>query len=126
MSDDHETWLREQGARIVGKQSLRRYILDRMPVNYTATDMMATVNTADDYLYHLEVPAALVNRWSRTSRQLHHIIELAERHNTSPIAEYIKPIERHRELLHENPMYREAWREFQSIRALLGEDTNWP
>lgn len=126
MSDDHETWLREQGARIVGKQSLRRYILDRMPLDYTAADMTATVNTAEDYLYHLEVPAALVNRWGKTSRQLKHLIELADRHNSSPVSEYAKGVERHHELLHENPMYREAWREFQSIRALLGEDTYWP
>jgi hypothetical protein len=126
MADDHESWLQEQGARIVGRQPLRRYILDRMPVNYTATDMMATVNTAEDYLYHLEVPAALVKRWSKTSRQLKYLIELADRHNSSPVTEYAKGVERHHELLHENPMYREAWREFQSIRALLGEDTYWP
>jgi hypothetical protein len=34
--------------------------------------------------------------------------------------------ERHLELLKENSMYQDAWKEFQSIRALLGETPHWP
>lgn len=126
MSNDHETWLKEQGVRVVGKQPLRRYVLDRMPVNYTASDMLAVMNTIDDCVYHLEVPSAIVNRWSSTHKRWEHLLETAERNNTHPTHMYIKNLERHRELLAENPMYREAWMEFQSIRALLGEDTYWP
>lgn len=126
MSNDHESWLKEQGVRVVGKQPLRRYVLDRMPVNYTASDMLAVMNTIDDCVYHLEVPSAIVNRWASTDKRWAQVMETAERNNTSPVHLYIKNIERHRELLAENPMYREAWLEFQSIRALLGEDTYWP
>lgn len=126
MSNDHETWLKEQGVRVVGKQPLRRYVLDRMPVNYTASEMLAVMNTIDDCVYHIEVPTAIVNKWASTEKRWMHLLETAERNNTHPAHLYIKNIERHRELLAENPMYREAWMEFQSIRALLGEDTHWP
>jgi hypothetical protein len=127
MSDSHDEWLKEQGARVIEKRPLRRVLFQ--PFSFSESP---DINTAmldidhEDHVYKIEVTSATLKKWQMYESRLHHVIKYADEHDSSPTNFYLDNRSKHNDLLVNNPMYREAWKEFQSIRALLGQDTYWP
>ena len=145
MSFDHESWLRKQGVKITGRHTLRRasnpgymdwgsnWANDR--IEWSAE----RYTVREEQVYQVELDQQTIERLERMEADIHHAIEYANRkyhtargssgYNGGPsdvTAFFIENKERHEELLKENSMYRDAWKEFQSIRALLGETPHWP
>ena len=134
MSIDHDEWLRKQGVKITGRYTLRRasippYMLypKDEPIDW------ATAETTTEQVYQVELDERTLDRLQR----LESIVQIAMQHasrvnRTSPDRSgsvgqfYIDNSHRHHELLKENSMYRDAWKEFQTIRVLLGETPHWP
>jgi hypothetical protein len=144
MAFDHESWLRKQGVKITSRHTLRRasnpgYMdwgsnwadgrIDWSAERYTVRE---------ECVYTVELDQQTIERLERMEADIHHAIEYANRKYTSRSAVgytggpsdvtqfFIDNKERHQELLKENSMYRDAWREFQTIRVLLGETPHWP
>lgn len=127
MSDSHDEWLKEQGARVIEKRSLRRAFLQ--PFSFSGIDdINDTINyrECEEHLYKIEVTSATLKKWQMYESRLNHVIKYADEHDSSPTNFYLDNRVKHQDMLVNNPMYREAWKEFQSIRALLGQDTHWP
>jgi hypothetical protein len=134
MSTDHDEWLRKQGVKITGRYTLRRasippYMLypKDEPIDW------APAETTTEQVYQVELDERTLDRLQR----LESIVQIAMQHasrvnRTSPDRSgsvgqfYIDNSHRHHELLKENSMYRDAWKEFQTIRVLLGETPHWP
>lgn len=143
MSEDHEQWLRRQGVKIVGRHTLRRahqpsYINWASDREDGRIDWSEQYTTTTEEVYQVELDERTIGRLERMEADIKHAIEFANRthggHLTgyrgpgpSDISDfYIENKERHLDLLKENSMYRDAWKEFQSIRVLLGETPHWP
>lgn len=143
MSTDHEEWLRKQGVKITGRHTLHRA---QQPsyMNWGSDREDGRINWAEQYtttqeqVYTVELDERTIERLERMEADIHHAIDYANRKYTSRGAVgyrggpsdvtqfFIDNKERHLELLQENSMYRDAWKEFQSIRVLLGETPHWP
>lgn len=128
MSIDHEEWLNKQGVRVTNRSTLRHasmpavsWMQEDGSVNWTSQSFTHT-----EQVYTVELTESIVSRFKYNEDQLGYIQEYAKRNGTMTASYYIDKSERHRQLLQENPMYRDAWREFQSIRVLLGETPHWP
>jgi hypothetical protein len=135
MSEDHEKWLSKQGVKITGRHTLRRssippYMLypKDEPIDW------APMETISEQVYQLEMDERTVERLRRSDIMITNAMEHAARlnrqgqvtHNGSVGHYVVENWNRHHELLKENSMYRDAWKEFQSIRVLLGETPHWP
>jgi hypothetical protein len=135
MSEDHEKWLSKQGVKITGQHTLRRssippYMLypKDEPIDW------APIETISEQVYQLEMDERTVERLRRSDIMITNAMEHAARlnsqgqaiHNGSVGHYFVENCNRHHELIKENEMYRDAWREFQSIRVLLGETPHWP
>jgi len=127
-------WLAKQGARVVSSTPLRRAFYNPISNWFKKPDSMTAMETLDyqsytesgDEMLNIDVPASVVKIWQSYESRLDHITKDADRYGVTPVQLELVQRKRHMELLHQNPMYHEAWLEFQSIRALLGETTNWP
>jgi hypothetical protein len=131
VTDSHDEWLKKQGVQVVSKQPVRQAFLkpiDPFKISLDTFDAVDHVHFHETQRYCIEVSEAVLTQWQKRDRQLQHIQEYAAESNSSlPYYDfYIKNKDRHEKLLSENPMYKQAWMEFQSIRALYGEDTMWP
>lgn len=144
MAFDHELWLKAQGIKITGRQTLRR-MLDPGYMNWGPEREDGRIDwSAEQYkireerLYQVELTEQTIERLEMHEASMRHAIDYANRKYTARISSgysggpsdvtafFIENKERHQELLNENSMYRDAWREFQSIRVLLGESPHWP
>ena len=128
MSIDHEEWLNKQGVRVTNRSTLRHasmpafsWMQEDGPVNWTSQTFTHT-----EQVYTVELTETVIKNLQYNDDRLKHIHEYAERKGGMPESYFLDNSQRHRQLLQENPMYRDAWREFQSIRALLGETPHWP
>lgn len=144
MSIDHESWLRKQGVKITGRHTLRRAAGQPGYINWASgqgdgrIDWSEQYTTTTEQVYQVELDERTIERLERMESDIHHAIEYANRKYTSRSAVgytggpsdvtqfFIDNKERHLELLQENSMYKDAWKEFQSIRVLLGETPHWP
>ncbi len=148
MAFDHEKWLREQGIKITGRHTLRRAVnLGYMDWANSRDD--GRIDGAHEFLtqkeeqvYQVEIDEATIERLERFESTVK--IAINDTYNTpydrnrrsyagysgynpNEVADFmIENRERHLELLKENEMYRDAWKEFQAIRVLLGETPHWP
>lgn len=143
MAFDHESWLRKQGVRITGRHTLRRAATPSFmnwanDQEHDRIDWSAQFTTTEEQVYQVEMDEHTIERFERFESTVKHALDHANRYNGRPQSGYsgygpndvsdffIQNRERHNELLKENSMYRDAWKEFQSIRALLGETPHWP
>jgi hypothetical protein len=127
MSNSHDEWLQEQGVRVIEKRPLRRALFQ--PISFRQSpdiDTAITYSDYEDHLYKIEVTGAMLKKWQMCEARLDHVIRYADKQDTSPTSFYLDNRAKHNDMMVNNPMYREAWQEFQSIRALLGQDTYWP
>jgi hypothetical protein len=143
MTIDHESWLRKQGVKITGRHTLRRASAPSF-MNWSSDraddriDWSEQFTTLEEQVYQVELDERTIERLERMESDILHAIEYANGRYTSrgdigykggpsDVTQFfIDNKERHLELLQENSMYRDAWKEFQSIRALLGETPHWP
>lgn len=138
MSEDHEKWLRQQGVKIVGRHTLRRahqpsYINWASERDDGLIDWSEQYTTTTEEVYQVELDERTIDRLQRLESIVQIAMEHASRANPTGMGRsgsvgrfYMDNLERHHELLQENAMYRDSWREFQSIRVLLGETPHWP
>ena len=140
MSVDHESWLRKQGARIIGQRTLHRASMPRFyhQVINDGKISEATFETTTEQVYQVELDERTIEKFERIESTVKQALDYANRFNSRQQVTYsgvgpndvsdffIQNRERHLELLKENQMYKDAWKEFQSIRALLGETPHWP
>lgn len=133
MSEDHEQWLRKQGVKIVGRNTLHRALMPRFDYNSNGPIDFAPINSITEQVYQVEIDERTIDRLRRNETLLLSAMEHASRltrqgmFNSNSVGQYfIDNSNRHYELLKENPMYKEAWKEFQTIRVLLGETPHWP
>lgn len=127
MADSHDEWLQEHGVRVIEKRPLRRAFFQ--PFSFKESpdiDTAITYSEHEEHLYKIEVSSATLKKWQMYEARLHHVIKYADDHDSSPTNFYLDNRAKHDDMMVNNPMYREAWKEFQSIRALLGQDTYWP
>jgi hypothetical protein len=97
--------------------------------------------TTQEQVYQVELTEQTIERLERFETTVKQALDYANRFNVrqhvgqsgyggagpNDVSDYlIENKERHLELLKENSMYRDAWKEFQSIRVLLGETPHWP
>lgn len=134
MSADHEEWLSKQGVKIISQHTLRRasippYMLypKDEPIDW------APMETTTEQVYQVEMDERTVERLRRSDIMITNAMEHAARLNrqglvvSGSVGKYfVDNCNRHHELIKENSMYRDAWKEFQSIRVLLGETPHWP
>jgi len=140
MADDHESWLRKQGVRITGQHTLRRASTPGY-MNWDSDqadgriDWSGDLKTTTEQVYQVELDERTIGKFERLESTVKYALEYMNRKHggqrpsapSNDVADYyIDNKERHLELLQENSMYRDAWREFQSIRVLLGETPHWP
>lgn len=144
MALDHESWLKAQGIKITGRQTLRR-MFDPGYMNWGPEREDGRIDWSaerykirEEHLYQVELTERTIERLEMSEASMRHAIDYANRkytvrgssgYNGGPsdvTAFFIENKERHQELLNENSMYRDAWQEFQSIRVLLGESPHWP
>jgi len=137
MSESHwteqEQWLAEQGARIKGMRSLHSVsAIPMLPHVYkndeSLTAMQAHARIWEEPVYTVEIRGSTIKQWQAMDKRMNFITNSRDGSNTgwSDPGDFIREWREHRQLLDQNQMYREAWVEFQSIRALLGKTTNWP
>ena len=135
MSDNHVEWLQKQGVRIMDRRTLRRAHI--APYSVCASDdpiNWTPIESITESVYQVELTEKLIERFEYNESAMAHAIDyVARKHgqksylNNNSYSEFhIDNSERHAALLKDNQMYRDAWKEFQSIRALLGETTTWP
>lgn len=140
MSVDHAKWLEQQGVQIIDQHTLCR-AANPSYMNWDSNggvDWAERFTTTEEQAYTVVLDERTIERFKRMEADIHHAIEYANRRYTTRNAVgytggpsdvtqfFIDNKERHVELLRENSMYRDAWQEFQSIRALLGETPHWP
>lgn len=131
MSIDHEEWLRKQGAKVVGRHQLRKASLPRFSFSEDPIEW-APLSTSTIDVFQVELSEQTIEKFERNENIIARAHEFSTRTNRfsqpyfgsgpNDISDFlISNRERHYELLKENEMYREAWKEFQAIRVLLGE-----
>jgi len=140
MAEDHEQWLKTQGVKIIGRHTLRRasapsfmnWANDR---EHDRIDWSEQFTTTEEQVYQVELDERTIGKFERLESTVKYALEYMDRKHggqrpsapSNDVADYyIDNKERHLALLQENSMYRDAWKEFQSIRALLGETPHWP
>jgi hypothetical protein len=143
MAVDHITWLKKQGVKITGQHILRRV---NVPPFYGAVPQTSAIDWAPmdsttEHVYQVELDERTIERFEHNQTTIERALDHANVYNSRPQSGYsghrgrsqldvsdffIQNRERHLALLKENPMYKDAWKEFQSIRALLGENPHWP
>jgi len=131
-----EKWLlNDSGVRILDKVVYPRYQMNYLAYMQSSPRTSSVDMTHMQYenAYKLEVNTRTVEHWMSTDETLEHIRGMARKSTASMAGLYYTESdyvansrERHRDLLHNNQMYRDSWREFQAMRALLGEDQGWP
>lgn len=136
MSESHwteqEQWLEQQGVYVKGVRSLRSISTTPMlSTDYyndnSLTAMQAHARVWEEPVYTVEVRASTVKQWQAMDKRMNYIAGAGGEFNGwSDPGDFVKAWRRHQQLLDQNPMYRESWTEFQSIRALLGETPHWP
>jgi hypothetical protein len=143
MAFDHESWLRKQGVKIVGRYTLRRarapsYMNWDIDREDGCIDWSDQFTATEEQVFQVELDQQTIERLERFESTVKNALEHANRFNGRSQSGYsgygpnevsdfmIENKERHLELLKENSMYRDAWKEFQSIRVLLGETPYWP
>ena len=140
MADSHESWLRKQGVKIVGRHTLRRasapsYMNWGSDREDGRIDWSDQFTTTQEQVYQVELDEQTIGKFERLESTVKYALEYMDRKHgrqtyappSNDVADYyIENKERHLELLKENSMYRDAWQEFQSIRVLLGETPHWP
>ena len=143
MAFDHEEWLRKQGVKITGRHTLRRastpsYYNWSSDMDNDRIDWADQFTTTEERVFQVELNEQTIERFERMESDIRHAHDYANRKYASRSAIgyaagpsdvtqfFIENKQRHLELLHENSMYKDAWKEFQSIRALLGETPHWP
>ena len=143
MAFDHESWLRKQGVKIVGRHTLRRASAPTY-MNWASEredgliDWSDQFTTTEEQVYQVELDEHTIERLERFESTVKQALDHANRFNVRQQAGYsgygpndvsdffIENREQHLKLLKENSMYRDAWKEFQTIRVLLGETPHWP
>ncbi len=125
--EKRKEWLNEQGVRVIAQRPLRRAVIQPFWLEEKDSTFSTNMTSAvEDTLYHIEVTGATLERWRQYELRLNHVIEHADMTNGLPVVFFTEARGRHNKLLEENPMYQQAWREFQEIRSLLGESVHWP
>lgn len=135
MSDSHwteqEQWLAEQGAHVKGVRSLQS--ISSMPLslhNYhndeSLTAMQAHYRHWEEPVYNVEVRGSTVKQWQAIDKRMGWTAGKGINNSWGDPDRWLAQWRRHQQLLDQNEMYRQAWIEFQSIRALIGEATDWP
>jgi hypothetical protein len=79
------------------------------------------MRTELDHAYTVEIPGPVLRDIKGKVARLDHIMKWTKRNNASVSEYYHVQTKRHYALLEDNPMYRDAYKEFMAIRALLGE-----
>lgn len=127
----HEQWLVDQGATIVGCRPLYQAVMN--PMMSKALDESEHIEMQrildQQKLYRIEASTSVVKRWKRQCDQVERAYEYSDQyanHMTHMGNYFSHQLQRHQQLLENNPMYRQAWEEFQQVRLLLGETTLWP
>ena len=148
MAFDHEKWLRAQGIKITDRRTLRRAVnLGYMDWANSRDDGLIDwtqefLTQKEEQVYQVEIDEATIERLEQFESTVKRAINDTystpydrkrgyyagySGYNPNELADYmIANRERHLELLKENEMYRDAWKEFQAIRVLLGETPHWP
>lgn len=131
MTESDTDWLKRHNANLVGVTELRNRKFNSMFFKpSTNADYVGLVDFVNHdnltNLYKIEVPEYVLRQWKYYEDRLRHILADSDRHGMPPSDFFFKNLNGHHKLLAENSMYREAWTEFQSLRVLLGEDSNWP
>lgn len=132
MSQDHEEWLVDQGVTVLGRRPLyRAYANPRLTgfvdePNPTQALEISRILESEN-IFKIEASTGVIKRWKRQSDQIQAAITWANVNTHGHVGSYFtEQYQRHLQLLAENPMYRQAWKEFQEVRILLGETTQWP
>jgi len=116
-------WLEEQGARVVSKRPLYRAIYTMPMVSEDIEyNNDFSIRSDLDHVYTVEIPGPALRDIKGRVARLGHIMDWAKRNNSSVSQYFHEQVRRHYVLLEDNPMYRDAYKEFMSIRALLGEE----
>jgi hypothetical protein len=136
MAEDHEEWLRKQGVKIIGRNTLHRASMPSYRDWAQGGDMSIDFGPMDiktEQVYQVEMCERTIENLRRNDSMLTSAMEHAGRLtrqgilNSNSVGQYfIDNSRRHHELIKENAMYRDAWKEFQTIRVLLGETPHWP
>lgn len=137
MSDSHRTeqeqWLVEQGAHVKNMRPLRRYYAEppflSSSINDDPSAMTAVQYQAkhfEEQVYTVEVRSSTVKQWQAMDKRMSWTTGDNEGKSWGNPTNWLVQWRRHQQLLDQNEMYRQAWLEFQSIRALIGEATDWP
>lgn len=135
MTDSHwteqEQWLKEQGACVKGMRPLRSIYAMPLTMNNvkdeSLTAIQAQARVWEEPIYTVEIRGSTIKQWQAMDKRMNFITNSRDGNTGwSDPGDFIKEWREHRQLLDQNEMYREAWIEFQSIRALLGKTTNWP
>ena len=140
MAEHHEKWLKTQGVKIIGRHTLRRasnpgYVnWDRKQEN-SHIDWSEQFTTTNEDVYQVELDEHTIGKFERFESTVKYALQYMDRKfggqryaapSSDVLNYYIDNNERHLVLLEENSMYKDAWKEFQAIRALLGETPHWP
>lgn len=117
-------WLEEQGARVVSKRPLRRVSFKSLAMADLYREDIEYIQNQieEDHVFTVEIPGPVLRDIKGKAARLDHIMEWAKKNNSSVSQYFHEQIKRHYALLEDNPMYRTAYKEFMSIRALLGEE----
>jgi hypothetical protein len=143
MSIDHEKWLRTQGVKIVGRHALRRastpgYMNWDSDLEDGRIAWADQFTTTEEHVYTVELDQQTIERLERFESTIKNALEFANRqysvrqtgysgYGPNDVSDFMmENKERHLALLKENSMYRDVWKEFQTIRVLLGETPHWP
>lgn len=131
MSKDLEEWLVDQGVTVLGRRSLYRAYENPRLTGFVDEPNLAAQEISrileSENIYKIETSTGVIKRWKRQSDQMQAAITWANINTHGHVGSYFtEQYQRHLQLLAENPMYRQAWKEFQEMRALLGETTQWP
>jgi hypothetical protein len=115
-------WLEEQGARVVSKRPMRRVSFKFQDTSFHTDIDFIQHQIEEDHVFTVEIPGPVLRDIKEKAARLDHIMEWTKKNNSSASQYFHEHIKRHHALLEDNPMYRDAYKEFMSIRALLGED----
>ena len=127
LPSNHEEWLAKHGVRVDNITQQHRAYIEPLRLSELSEEW-SPVKTITDRVYHARLPENVLSEWQHTETRLHRILDLSNKvqNRTLDVNIIIEAHKRHRFLLETNSMYKDAWSEFQTIRALLGEDTHRP
>ena len=140
MAEHHEKWLKTQGVKIIGRRTLRRasnpgYMNWDHKQENSHIDWSEQFTTTNEDVYQVELDERTIGKFERFESTIKYALQYMDHQHggqrfAAPSSDvlnyYIDNNERHLALLEENSMYRDAWKDFQTIRALLGETPHWP